>query len=68
MARIIYLNHLDFIRNIRVDYDVRREVYQEYKNKFHLREKLLWYFIYNNPKVHDTLVTVKRVIKERKYA
>lgn len=58
---VIHDETLDFIKTRSIDASVREEVYQEYKEIFSSREKLVWYLVYRNQNLLNALKFIKDI-------
>lgn len=58
---VILEANLDFIKTRRIDVSIRDEVYKHYKNSFSLKEKTLWYILYRNQNLLNTLKLIIQI-------
>lgn len=58
--QIIYETSLDFIKTRRINVSVREDVYWEHKDTFPISQKLIWYLLYRN---QNLLNSLKLIIK-----
>lgn len=58
---VIFEENLDFIKTRRIDVVVREEVYKLYKNTFSLKEKALWYLLYRNQNLLNSLKLILNI-------
>jgi len=64
IEKIIHDANLDFIKTRTIDVSVREEVYQQNKDSFSIKTKVLWYFLFRNQHLLNSLKYVS-TIKDR---
>lgn len=49
----------EILFNRKIPLNIRKEYYVDFINELSFKEKILWKLIYNNPKIHTKLATIK---------
>ncbi len=58
---LIYDSSLAFIKRRTIDIEIRDEVFNIYRNIFSKKQKLLWYLLYRNQDLHNSLSKIKHL-------
>jgi len=60
---VISTNNFSFIKRRVTDISQREEIFNIYRNRFSLKQKLLWYLVYKNKNIHNVFAFIKQLQK-----
>ena len=58
---IIYSSSLAFIKRRAIDISIRDEIFNRYRELFSKKQKILWYLLYRNQDLHNSLAKIKNM-------
>ena len=61
IKEIIYSSSLAFIKRRAIDISIRDEIFNRYRDIFSKKQKILWYLLYRNQDLHNSLAKIKNM-------